>query len=192
MPSLPKGLITGVTARIDLADRTPVHMQQRTPPAQFRPSAAAEPIRSIVFSVPAVPVAQPRQRHRIVDAGDKQFVQNYTPTRDAVNAFKAAVQLAFSEAYQGPPLDGPVSLEVEFVMPRPKALVWKNKPMPRVWHAKKPDTDNLLKSLKDALSKLAWSDDAQVALVLAHKHIAAGDEQPHARVRVNPLLHGGF
>ena len=38
---LPNGLITGVTARIDLEDRTPLVMEQRKPPAKFLPSQKA-------------------------------------------------------------------------------------------------------------------------------------------------------
>ena len=38
---LPPNLITGVSARIDLEDRTPLVMEQRKPPAKFLPSQKA-------------------------------------------------------------------------------------------------------------------------------------------------------
>lgn len=139
----------------------------------------------ISFTVPSVPIAQPRQRHSIRGSGASAFVHNYTPTKHKVNDFKAVVRLAFSEAYQGPPLQGPLTLKVAFIFPRTKAMIWKTRDMPRVPHAKKPDLDNCLKSLKDALSKLAWNDDAQVNQLVAVKHIASGSEAAHVTVEIS-------
>lgn len=118
------------------------------------------------FTVPGIPVAQPRQRHRIIPG--KNFVQNYTPKNDPVNAFKAAVRLAAAAAHQGGPLTGPVELNVTYLMPRPKNHYRTGKhagqlkdDAPRM-HTSKPDRDNLDKALKDALKGICWIDDAQV------------------------------
>ena len=137
----------------------------------------------ISFTVPAIPIAQPRQRHAVI-AG---HVRNFTPKNAPVNAFKALVAMAAAEAYRGPPLEGPVSLAVVFVLPRPGNRIWKKRAMPRERHAKKPDRDNLEKSLKDALSGIIWRDDSQVCAGDVQKWIAAGDEQPHVEVTVIPL-----
>ena len=137
----------------------------------------------ITFHIPAVPDAQPRQRHAII-AG---HVRNYTPARHPVNAFKAAMQLALRDAYDGPPLDGPLYLDVIFVLPRRAVDTRKTKPNPRLMHPRKPDVDNLLKSLKDALTGLAWRDDSQVSTVHAVKCYASGNEQPHVEVEVTQL-----
>lgn len=51
----------------------------------------------IVMNVPGVPVAQPRQRHRVI-AGN---VSNYTPASSPVNAFKATVRLAWQGCDKG-------------------------------------------------------------------------------------------
>ena len=135
------------------------------------------------LSVPAVPVAQPRQRHRVITAGGRAFAHNYTPKRDPVNGFKATVRHALQEAYTGPPVEGPVVLSAVFLFPRPGRLVWKRRPMPRVEHTGKPDVDNLLKSVKDALSGLAWRDDSQVCRLRdVEKFYAAGDEQPRVEI----------
>jgi len=142
----------------------------------------------IEFVVPAVPVTQPRQRHRVVQAGGKSFAMNYTPKTDKVNAFKATVRMAASKAYQGPPLNGPVILTATFVLPRPQRRVWKTRPMPREPHTTKPDLDNLIKALKDALSALVWTDDCRAFRYRdTAKWIAAGDEQPHVEVRIESL-----
>lgn len=135
------------------------------------------------FLVPALPVAQPRARATAF-AGRARV---YEPSRHPVQAFKASVRIAAAIAYDGPPLDGPLQVDCVFTFPRPKAMVWKNKPMPRVWHAKKPDRDNLDKAVLDALSGLLWRDDCQVCSGSLEKWIAAGDEQPGVRVTVREL-----
>lgn len=138
----------------------------------------------VTFSVPAVPVAQPRQRHRVVTANGRTFASNYTPATAPVNAYKAAVQAAYSRARSDPPTQQPVCLWLTFVMPRPKRLQWQTRPMPRAPHSSKPDGDNLEKATKDALSKLAWHDDSQVWWCNRQKVYAAGDEQPHVEIRI--------
>jgi hypothetical protein len=50
------------------------------------------------------------------------------------------------------PADGPLTVRITFIMPRPKNKVWKQKPMPRYCHIKKPDLDNLVKAVLDALN----------------------------------------
>lgn len=138
----------------------------------------------IKFTVETIPVAQPRQRHRVIQKGGKAFATNYTPKSDPVTMFKSSVQLALCQCHKTAPLDKPVVLVVDFVLPRPKAMIWKGREMWRVPHAKRPDIDNLLKSLKDALTGLAWRDDSQVWEVEARKWIAGGDEKPHVRVEI--------
>lgn len=141
---------------------------------------------AVTITVPGVPVAQPRQRMARIGG----FLRNYTPASDPVNAFKAAVRIAWSEATDQPPLAGPVRLSVAFVLPRtqsrpakvPKAL-WS--PC-RVVNPCKPDLDNLIKSVKDALNRLAWNDDGQVWYVAASKQYAGQEEQPHATITVEP------
>jgi Holliday junction resolvase RusA-like endonuclease len=133
------------------------------------------------FRVPAVPVAQPRQRLAVRGC----HAVNYTPSKHPVQDFKASVRMA-AEGARVAPLDGPVLLTMEFVMPRPKSMVWKKRPMPRERHDKKPDWDNLAKSVCDALKGLAWRDDSQVSDAVVRKRIAAGDEAPHVVIAVGP------
>ena len=47
----------------------------------------------IAFTVPALPVAQPRQRHRVASIGGRMVAQNYTPTKSPANEFKATVNI---------------------------------------------------------------------------------------------------
>ena len=136
----------------------------------------------IRFSVPSVPVAQPRARASI--RGNHASVYH---AKGPVDAFKASVRLAASEEYSGAPLEGPLLVDCLFIFPRTKAQMWVRKPMPRLWHTKKPDRDNLDKAVLDALSGLLWRDDAQVCDGRVRKIIASGDEQPGVRITVIEL-----
>lgn len=65
-------------------------------------------------------------------------------------------------------------LRVEFIMPVPKSSPKKFKKRVEtgeiIWHTKKPDLDNLIKFIKDNLSKVLWRDDSQVVEIEACKH----------------------
>lgn len=90
---------------------------------------------------------------------------NYAPTSHPITDFKAAVRLMVSEQMKSNginPFDGPLTLGVEFHLPRPKRLLKKKSPTGEIPHLAKPDLDNLIKGLKDALKGVLWSDDALV------------------------------
>ena len=125
------------------------------------------------LTVPGLPVPQPRQRVAI-RAG---HAATYTPTRHPVNAFKAAVRLAWLD--QCPtvaPASGPVRLTAWFFLPKPAGRTKKRDAGKRMYVTCKPDLDNLAKSLLDALAGLAWRDDAQVADLIVSKAYCVTDD----------------
>ena len=134
------------------------------------------PPRRVDLRVYAVPVAQPRQRHRIIKGAKGQFVGNYTPKSDPVNTFKAAIQTEAAVRFDGPML-GAVDLDLVFFMPRPKAHYSSSgeiKETAPAFRSSKPDADNLAKSVMDALKDIAWKDDAQVVhLSVAKRYCTA-------------------
>lgn len=81
---------------------------------------------------------------------------------------------------QQPPIRGPVSLELEFVMPRPAATPKRRTP-PAI---KKPDVDKLIRAVLDALTKVVWADDSVIVEVRASKRLAEIDGQPGCRILV--------
>ena len=141
----------------------------------------ADYLKLIVFSVPGVPIAQPRIKATSIGG----YARVYTPK--TADAYKASVAIAFKTAYGGNPIDGPVRVDIEFVMPRSKAMIWKKREMPSEWHTKKPDIDNLAKAAMDALYGLAWIDDSQVCSVVIIKRIASGSESPATNVRIESI-----
>ena len=112
-----------------------------------------------MYFLPITPVAKGRPR----------FTRNggcYTPakTREYEEAIAAFAMPLFPS-----PLCGPLRLDVVFYLHRPKALKKTDKP---AWHTKKPDLDNLIKAVKDALNGIAWIDDSQVCQIRAEKFYA--------------------
>ncbi len=137
----------------------------------------------IEFTVPAVPVAQPRAKATVRGG----FARVYNDSKHPVNDFKASVRMAFRGEFAGPPLHGPLAVRLVFVFPRASNKFWKSKAMPRYVKETKPDIDNLAKSVLDSLNKIAFQDDGQVATMLITKCHAAGDEPPHVEVEINTL-----
>lgn len=76
-------------------------------------------------------------------------------------------------------LDGPIRLEVSFgYQPQRKADLWS-------WRTKRPDTDNMIKTIKDVMTRLGfWGDDSQVAFEICKKLYV---DEPGIRIIVNQL-----
>lgn len=78
-------------------------------------------------------------------------------------------------------------LSVTFYLPRPKAI--RDKVVP---HTKKPDLDKLVRSCKDAMSKVAWLDDALVVDIRARKFYTAPGVPPRAEISISELGQGAL
>lgn len=146
-----------------------------TPPTETRaPSTAA--IEPVTFRVHGLPVAQPRVKARnVVTHSGRQFTQIYTPSK--ANLWKAQVSEAYRNAIGTHVLrTGAVLLVLRFFLPRPRAHYGSGrnadvlKAGAPLHHSTKPDLDNLVKAVKDALLGLAWRDDSQVMACVATKY----------------------
>lgn len=113
----------------------------------------------IVFHVPGPPV--PKARPRTVRTKSGRTV-TYTPGETVL--YENRVRAAAHAVAPGELLDGPVRLEVMFLFARPKSRPKKHR-YPDV----RPDLENLLKAVMDALTGIVWRDDAQVVDVSALK-----------------------
>jgi len=89
-------------------------------------------------------------------------------------------------------IEGPVIAHMEFVFPRPASHFGtgknaaKIKPSaPKRGHQVKPDLSKLIRSTEDALSGIAYTDDARI-IRYAHleKRYATGDELPGAIIKL--------
>lgn len=112
----------------------------------------------IEIVVPQTPVGKGRARFV------KATGRTYTPQKTV--AFEGLVALAGQEAMAGAaPLDGPMTLLIDAYFPIPKSR-------PKKWQAAaragavrptgKPDGDNVMKAVGDALNTIVWVDDSQI------------------------------
>ena len=120
----------------------------------------------IEFHVRGEPKAQPRVK--AFRRGNHAGV--YDP--GTADGWKLLVREEARKAWDGKQFDGPVSVHIEFWMPRPKAHFNKNgiKDDAPNYHTSKPDLDNLLKAVFDAITNLGiWRDDSQIVRVNSSK-----------------------
>lgn len=104
------------------------------------------------------PTPKGRPRSRIAGQGAKRFVTHYTPaaTRKTEAEIVAAIRQQLNEGdrfLQGVPLE----LSARFTRLRPQSA-----PRKRKWPVTKPDVNNYLGLLLDALKAYAYFDDAQI------------------------------
>jgi Holliday junction resolvase RusA-like endonuclease len=126
------------------------------------------------IALPITPKSKGRPRVRVV-AG---HAQTYTP-KETVEFERSVAQLL---ADHRPPsiLEGPVTMMVTFVLPRPKRLCRKKDSANLLPCSKKPDIDNLAKSLLDSVNRNGgyWRDDAQLQGLSMKKLYAEKHGQP--------------
>jgi Holliday junction resolvase RusA-like endonuclease len=79
---------------------------------------------------------------------------------------------------------GPVRLEVDFYLQRPKTVRQQDRALPIV----PPDLDKLIRAVGDGIgqSGLIWGDDSQIVEIVARKFYADGRETG-ADIRILPL-----
>mgnify|MGYP003335753616 FL=1 len=136
------------------------------------------------LSVPGEPIGQPR--HQVCTIGGRPRM--YLPTKHPVHAFKAAIRAAFvSEAGKWRTIQGPVlvGIQVWFGMP----ASWSRKKRTShcgLYHAQKPDADNVVKAVLDALTDCeVWVDDSQVVICQVTKRW--GWQEPQTLIEIVEL-----
>lgn len=131
----------------------------------------------ISLTLPIAPVAWQR-----VNRG--AYGQAYVPNE--TRAFKRQAAVLARRSYSGPPLDVPLRLAVRFVLKPPKRVRWK---LPAV----KPDLDNFLKSVKDALEGVVWVNDSRLCEITMCKVYDWTGQGPRIELTVTemaiPVLH---
>jgi Holliday junction resolvase RusA-like endonuclease len=131
------------------------------------------------------PKAQARHRH--FQMKGVKHVQTYDPSKSKKGTFASILQ----DNAPKTPLEGPLSLDLIFYMPRPKnhygtgKKTGELKPSAPDWHTGRPDIDNLTKFVQDALNKIYWRDDSIICNLTARKMYS---ENPRTEIVITKLL----
>jgi Holliday junction resolvase RusA-like endonuclease len=135
----------------------------------------------IEFTVYGEPVAQGRPRATTI-AGK---VRMYDPAKS--RDYKDYIRLAASQEAPETPLEGALLLVVDIYRPIPKSFSKKKTAQAEAGEIRpttKPDVDNYIKTIKDALKNIMWRDDSQVVEVVARKWYS---QKPRIEVEIQPL-----
>jgi Holliday junction resolvase RusA-like endonuclease len=128
---------------------------------------------------------KPQARHRHFRRGN--FSGSYDPSSEKKNTFASILHDEAPKEL----LDGPMLLELNFYMSRPKNHFKINKSGTLLkdsapeWHTGRPDIDNLIKFVQDALNGVYYRDDATICQVIARKLYS---EKPRTEITISSLL----
>ncbi len=148
-------------------------------------------MKTISLTIPGNPVAKGRPRFSI----HQGQARTYSPA-ETVSWENNVRACAYNAKVT--PLDGPLQMTCIFYRPWPKSMSKKARltAMPGT----RPDVDNYIKLVLDALNGIAWRDDAQLVDINAAKRFAeAGRTEitimqqfSQPRVRISDLLGRGL
>lgn len=141
----------------------------------------------ITIAVRGIPAPQGSKRF-FKNGGMIEMSKAAGPWREAVRGETQKVMNG------GAPLDGPVSVIADFIMPRPKSHYRTGRnaaqlrdSAPRV-PSGKPDLDKLARALLDGLTAGgAWGDDGQVAQLITCKQYAGNGAMPGCTIEIRAM-----
>jgi len=126
----------------------------------------------VLITIPGNPV--PLARARVSTRGG--FPRMYDPPKNK-EAKEAIAIMARREMGSLPPMKGPLLIHTRFYLQKPKGKIRVNStpyPQPDC----KPDLDNLVKLVLDALNGITYEDDAQCVQISATKYWANTNMEP--------------
>lgn len=119
----------------------------------------------IKFTVPGKPVGKQRPRFSRTFTG----VRTYTPRKTA--EYESLVRISYRQVSKQK-LEGAISATIYGYFEPPRSISKKQREQMLkgdISYIKKIDSDNLAKSILDALNGVAYDDDAQVCLLIVQK-----------------------
>lgn len=122
----------------------------------------------MTFTFDIVGEPQGKGRPRFSTRGG--FVKTYTPEKTA--SYENFVKVCYLNKYKGQKLDGDIIAEITAYFSIPKSFSKKKRSEAiegKIKPTKKPDTDNIAKTILDSLNGIAFEDDKQVVALLVKK-----------------------
>ena len=136
----------------------------------------------ISLVIPGKPVA--KARPRVFRHG--KFTRAVTPT-NTVN-YETQIRERFATEYPGfEPMDGGLSLMLDADFPIPTSASKRKRELMldgEIYRVQKPDLDNVIKIVMDALTGLAYKDDSQIVEIAATK---GWSETPRVSIELHPV-----
>lgn len=136
----------------------------------------------IAFVIPGAAVGKGRPKF----ARRGNFVTAYTPEKTA--SYENLVKIKAHEAMRGRPvIEGPVAVGIHIFVAPPTS--WSQKKQKaalasEIFPTSKPDVDNVVKGIFDAMNEIVWRDDKQACDVVVSKRY---DAVSSVAVMVTPL-----
>ena len=118
--------------------------------------------------IPGNPIPQPR--HRI--SGNRRYI----PKKHLIHAYKQFIQLQAKKSIKEP-MGSPIILNVTFYIRQPKTC---NRTYPTV----RPDLDNYMKGVMDALNGILYYDDSQIIRIIATKQYS---NEPRTVINIHEI-----
>lgn len=166
----------------------PLHRQRRGEESEGAEeemnTALADSLPVIDFTIPGDPIAKGRPRF----AKRGNFVATFTPKK--TSEYERLVKLCSYQAMFGrAPFDAPIYLAVDIYLPIPTS--WSKRKQiaaakGEIGATKKPDADNVLKAVKDAMNGIVYTDDSRVTDVVIRKRYSP-TPRVHVMAKVLPL-----
>lgn len=129
----------------------------------------------ILFTIPIAPMGAVRmtQRSKWTNPSAKKYL-----------SYKEQIGY-LARTHMKEPINGPISVTLGFYYPYPKSWSEKKKKIYRDELPKvKPDIDNAVKGVFDALNKIAWEDDSLVTDLMTFKRYS---DEPQIKIRIERL-----
>lgn len=130
------------------------------------------------LTIPGEPVA--KGRPRVTKWG------TYTPEK--TKNYETLVKELFFVKHGQTLLEGPLKMKVQAYFTIPKSTSKKRKELMKIGElrpTKKPDLDNILKIIGDALNEIAYQDDKQIISASIEKFYS---EEPRVEVEIKEVV----
>ena len=130
------------------------------------------------LTIPGEPVA--KGRPRVTKWG------TYTPEK--TKNYETLVKELFFVKHGQTLLEGPLKMKVQAYFTIPKSTSKKRKELMKIGElrpTKKPDLDNILKIIGDALNEIAYQDDKQIISASIEKYYS---EEPRVEIEIREVV----
>ncbi|TYU83583.1 RusA family crossover junction endodeoxyribonuclease [Listeria monocytogenes] len=137
---------------------------------------------TIKFAINIPP--HPQERPRFRNLG--KFTQTYDPPKS--KEYKKKIANVAKMYAPGTPISTPIQIKLVFfvAIPKSKSKAWKQRAvLGQEFPAVRPDIDNYVKAILDALNGLMFSDDGKIVELIAYKRYS---DVPRTEVSITELV----